>query len=137
MAAVLNSFRSRYLVGVLIAALCAAVLALAGCGGSDDSTDVDRIAINSLDYSPVGPGSNSLVTVNSTVTLTNAGTATSAITYAWTQVSGPTVTLSDPTASSVTFTAPVVTESTDIVLNLTVTLHSVTDSKTVTITISP
>jgi hypothetical protein len=59
-----------------------------------------------------------------------------ALTYAWTQVSGPPVVLSDPTAEKPTFTAPfVVLGGETLTFELTVTANGDTDTDTVSISV--
>ena len=61
------------------------------------------------------------------------------LTYQWTQTSGPSVTLSDSTSANPTFTAPDVTDQTDLTFELTVTNEQgiTSEPDTVVITINP
>lgn len=72
------------------------------------------------------PGAEQLVTQGNTVTLdgsqSEAGGGATITSYQWTQISGPTVTLSDPTGATTGFTAPDVPSGGDtLVFQLTVT----------------
>ncbi|MFK7741457.1 MAG: REJ domain-containing protein [Planctomycetota bacterium] len=59
------------------------------------------------------------------------------LTFAWTQVSGPSVTLDDPSSDTPTFTAPELLSNTDIQFQLTVTdIGGLSDSSTVSITVN-
>ncbi|MFT3735303.1 MAG: hypothetical protein QM776_09790 [Rhodocyclaceae bacterium] len=107
---------------------------LTGCGGGTEESD--GYTITSLTWSPSAPTSGTPVSVTSTVTTTGSLTSSS-LAYAWTQTSGPTVTLSGASAATVYFTAPTVSVSTDVVLKLTVTSGSLSANKSATITIAP
>jgi hypothetical protein len=119
------------------ALLLVLALVVASCGGG--SADyADSVSIDSLTYSPSAPQSGSPVSATGAVTVALGSSSTSgSVSYLWTQTSGPAVTLSGTTSSTVYFTAPTVTTSTAVVLNLTVTLNSVTASQNVTVTIAP
>lgn len=84
-------------------------------------------------------GSDQSVLEGTIVTLDSSGSTanTGAITYAWSQVSGPSVTISNPTGPQPTFTAPQVATDTAFVFRLTVsnsdTLQESTDNVTVTV----
>ncbi|MGQ0721923.1 MAG: PKD domain-containing protein, partial [Candidatus Eiseniibacteriota bacterium] len=59
-----------------------------------------------------------------------------ALTYSWTQVSGPPVPLSDPSAAAPTFTTPEGLANTDLVFELSVSDGTSTSADTVTITVN-
>jgi uncharacterized repeat protein (TIGR01451 family) len=76
---------------------------------ANDSAD-DPTQINHAPTADAGP--DQTVKEQTLVTLDGSGSADpdgDALTYAWAQISGPAVTLSDPTAQKPTFTAPPVT----------------------------
>ncbi len=109
---------------------------LTACGGGLGTSSDDALSIDSLTWSPSAPTSG--VPVSAVATVSYSGTiASSDISYAWTQTSGPSVTLVNSTAATVYFTAPTVSSSSEIVLTLTVSANDVSASKSVTITVSP
>lgn len=109
--------------------------ALAACGGSDNSTGTAS-AVNSAPV--VDAGAAQTVIEGATVQLASSASDADgdALTYAWSQTSGPDVTLSSSTVASPTFTAPEVTAEADIVLSLSVSDGTATIADTVTITIT-
>ena len=83
-------------------------------------------------------------TVSAGATVTLDGTSSSdadghSLSYAWTQTSGTSVTLSSSTASQPTFTAPIAANTTTLIFSLVVTDTESADSSadTVTITVNP
>lgn len=120
---------------VLNLGLVASLLVLSACGGGDTSSS-DSLSIDTLTYSPSAPSSGDPVSAVATVSYTGTVTA-SDISYAWTQTSGPSLSLVSSTASTVYFTAPTVSASTEVVLKLTVSANSVSTSKSVTIPLVP
>jgi hypothetical protein len=78
--------------------------------------------------------SNDLVHLDGSNSSNSSG---SPLTYSWNQTSGPEVTLSDPTSSNPTFTAPEVNEQTELTFQLTVTndegITSEPDEMTITV----
>lgn len=130
----LNFLASRRIFMNIGLAVC--VFALSACGGGSGTSSSDGLSIDALTYSPSIPGSGDPVSAVATVSYT--GTVTSSgITYAWTQTSGPSVSLTGSSAATVYFTAPTVTSSTEVVLKLTISANSVSAAKSVTITVSP
>ena len=108
--------------------------------GTVGVSDALQVTITDSPNSPptVNAGGDQEVAEGATVTL--SGTATDAdpeddLTYSWNQTSGPSVSLSNGTAPSPTFTAPAVTEQTDLVFELTVSDGTGSASDTVTITV--
>ena len=113
--------------------------------GTENSTaDTVTITVTSpANSSPVanaGPDQ----TVDAGVTVTLDGSSSSdadghSLSYAWTQISGTSVTLSSSTASQPTFTAPRAASTTTLIFSLVVTDTESADSSadTVTITVNP
>ncbi|MCR9245969.1 MAG: tandem-95 repeat protein [bacterium] len=100
--------------------------------GTNVSVDTIDVTVNADNDAPTAnAGPDQAVDENDVVTLTGAGSLDPEgqnLTYTWTQVSGPSVTLSDPHASQPTFTAP------DGVTNSTVQFQlSVTDGTNVSV----
>ncbi|WBH17468.1 PhoX family protein [Sphingomonas radiodurans] len=102
---------------------------LAGCGGDDSTLTRDSIT--------AAAGANAATTAGSLVRLQGTASST-AQTVGWTQVSGPTVTLSGANTATATFTAPAVNAATPLVFRFTGTT-GVGDTATAdtTITVSP
>ncbi len=88
-------------------------------------------------------GSNQQVQSSQTVTLNGSASSDPSgftpLTYNWTQTSGPSVSLSDPTSATPSFVAPQVTTNTDITFQLVVTnTKNIQSSPSfVTITVEP
>lgn len=85
-------------------------------GDPFDATDTETFTISiAANNTPVADaGQDATVAGGGAVTLDGSGSSDAdndPITYAWTQVSGPSVTLSDPTAASPSFTAPLKTSA--------------------------
>ncbi|QNE31871.1 PhoX family phosphatase [Sphingomonas sp. NBWT7] len=102
---------------------------LAGCGDDDDLLTRDSVTVTT--------GSAAATTAGKTVTLQGTASGT-AQTVAWTQVSGPSVTLANTNSATATFTAPAVSSATPLVFRFTGTT-GVGDSATAdtTVTVSP
>ncbi|WP_307718243.1 PhoX family phosphatase [Sphingomonas sp. TZW2008] len=102
---------------------------LAGCGDDDDLLTRDSVTVTT--------GSSAATTAGKTVTLQGTASGT-AQTVAWTQVSGPSVTLANANSATATFTAPAVSSATPLVFRFTGTT-GVGDSATAdtTVTVSP
>ena len=126
----------------------ALVFALTVSDGSAQSSDSVTVTVTPSNRAPVanaGPDA----TVSSlqsdgvtptTVTLQGSGTdpdGTTELTYAWRQVSGPTVTLSSSTVTAPSFPAPSVSASQVLVFELAVSDGSAQGTDTVSITVQP
>ena len=96
--------------------------------------------IDAKNFAPVASaGIDFGVTEGGVATLTGTGSVDpegAPLRYAWTQVSGPTMTLSSGTAASPTFTAPNLVVNTPVVFQLTVSDGTYSHSDTVTVTIN-
>ena len=87
-----------------------------------DEVTVQAVAANTAPIAHAGADQTTL-RPNDTVTLDGSGSSDAdgdALTYLWTQVSGPAVTLSDATAVNPTFTIPLDAVTTAIVFELVV-----------------
>ncbi|MCL1077017.1 carboxypeptidase regulatory-like domain-containing protein [Parashewanella spongiae] len=95
---------------------------LSGCGGNDndDNTIIPDTPIN---LPPVVTAANITTAENTEATLTAAASDTDGqiASYSWRKTAGPDITLSNTTSSTLTFTAPSVSEDTDAVFEVTVT----------------
>jgi len=101
------------------------------------ATDTVSVTVTDVPLS-ANAGSDVTVSENTLVQLNGAGTGQGTIGYLWTQVSGPSVTLSNTTAASPSFTSPMVgTGGATIVLSLMVTDNTGTSpADSVTISVS-
>ena len=112
-------------------------------GTVSSSADTVTIAVQDVLVGNQAPtadaGSNQSINEGLTVTLDGSGSSdpdSDPLTYSWTQTSGTTVTLSSTTAEKPTFTAPSVTQNTNLVFSLTVndgTVSSAADTVTITV----
>ncbi len=107
--------------------------------GTNTTVDTVTIDVNRDNDAPsIDAGPNQVVDENDVVTL--AATATDpenqGLTYTWTQVSGPSVTLSDAHSTTPTFTAPEGLTNTSIVFQCSVTDGTNTTVDTVTIDVN-
>ncbi|MBI4961648.1 MAG: hypothetical protein HY913_00070 [Desulfomonile tiedjei] len=88
-----------------------------------EAIDTCIVNVSSVNQPPVANAGNDQV-VNEGVQVTLQGYGNdpdgTAVTFRWTQTSGPPVTLGDPTAAQPTFTAPNVTQDQELVFELTV-----------------
>lgn len=109
--------------------------ALAACGGSSNGSGTTT-TVNSAPVVDAGSAQSAVegATVQLAATATDADN--DALTYTWSQSSGPTVTLNSTTTEDPSFTAPDVTSESDVVLSLSVSDGTATTSDTVTITIT-
>ncbi len=122
------------------------VFSLTVTDARNEASAADTVTITvtagSNDAPTAEAGDPQTVAEGATVTLNGSGSTDpegEALTYAWTQTSGETVTLSDTTAASPTFTAPEqLTEDAVLVFSLTVTdarsAASAADTVTITVT---
>lgn len=133
----------------LIAAAIAASLLLSACGSGPDNNTGSNTGggggngggNGNTNTAPIADaGSDHAATQGDTVTLdgSNSSDNESAITYQWTQTTGPTVTLLNDTTEIASFVAPNVTEATTLDFTLTVTdTGGLSADDTVTITVAP
>ncbi|MFO1009992.1 MAG: Ig-like domain-containing protein [Planctomycetota bacterium] len=115
------------------------VFELAVSDGTNTSVDTVTITVNADDDAPTAEaGPTQVVNELDTVTLSASGSDVEgqALTYTWTQVSGPTVVLSDAHSTTPTFTAPEGVSNTDVVFELAVSDGTNTSVDTVTITVN-
>jgi PKD repeat protein len=106
-------------------------------GSLSDAMDVE-IDVLDVNRPPVADaGSDQVVDAATAVTLRGSGVDPDAdiLTYAWTQITGPAVGLSDPTAQEPTFTAPTVSGDLVLAFRLAVSDGSLSTSDTVTVTV--
>lgn len=106
-------------------------------GGGSDSAPADPVT-NVAPTSAAGPD-QTIDSTSGVVSLSGEGTDSDGFInlFGWTQTAGPTVTLSDNTEASPTFTAPTVTIDTVLIFTLTVTDNdgaTGTDEVTVNVT---
>ena len=110
-------------------------------GTTDSNTATVTVTITPVNDPPeVNAGSNQTVNENATVTLTGSGSDLdgSISSYAWTQVSGTTVTLSGADTATPTFTAPLSGTAEALTFRLLITDNNgATQSQDVTVTIDP
>ena len=110
-------------------------------GNLDSQADTVDITVNNVNTAPVADASADQ-TVNEAVSVTLNGSGSSdaendALTYTWTQTSGPSVTLSSATAVSPTFTAPTLNNNTPVTLTFSLTVNDDSvDSPADTVTIT-
>ncbi|MFO1009995.1 MAG: Ig-like domain-containing protein [Planctomycetota bacterium] len=112
---------------------------LAVSDGTNTSVDTVTITVNADDDAPTADaGTTQVVNELDTVTLSASGSDVEgqALTYTWTQVSGPAVVLSDAHSTTPTFTAPEGVSNTDVVFELAVSDGTNTSVDTVTITVN-
>ena len=106
-------------------------------------SSADTVTITVSNNAPTAnAGPDQTVAAGATVTLDGTGSSdadSNSLTYAWTQTSGTTVTLSSTTVSQPTFTAPTAASNTTLIFSLIVTDTESANSSadTVTITVNP
>jgi len=110
-------------------------------GTNTSSVDTVTVTVNADNDAPTADaGSNQTVNEGDAVTLTGVASSDpegESLTYTWTQVSGPSVTLSDASAAQPTFTAPEGLTNTNVQFQLTVSDGTNTSSvDTVTVTVN-
>lgn len=109
---------------------------LTACGGSSDSSGGTTTPTNTVPVVDAGSDQSAAEGASVQLAATASDADGDALSYTWSQTSGPTVTLSSATAEDPTFTAPDVTSESDVVLSLSVSDGTATTSDTVTITIT-
>ncbi|MFL5343255.1 MAG: myxosortase-dependent M36 family metallopeptidase [Hyalangium sp.] len=106
--------------------------------GKTTTDTVDVTVRAPVDHDPVAnAGADQTVAIGATVALSGFGSDVDgdAITYAWTQVGTPAVTLTGANTANPTFTAPAVTANTVLHFTLTVTAKGKTATDTVDVTV--
>lgn len=119
--------RARPAVLAFLGFLLAVILAACGGGGGGGAPNNPPVA---------DAGANQVVAPGDTVTLDASNCHDpdgQALTYKWEQISGPTVTLSDPNAEIATFVAPDVADAELLVFKMTVSdgIATITDEVTI------
>src|SRR5581483_4684208 len=113
-------------------------------GNGGTATATVTVIVNPSHHPPIAnAGPDQTIIEDNLVTLDGSGSTLGegapedvSLTYSWSQVSGPSVTLSDPSAINPTFTAPLVTVDTTVTLQLIVndgTYDSAPDTVTIAI----
>ncbi|MBL6771487.1 MAG: BspA family leucine-rich repeat surface protein [Rhizobiales bacterium] len=106
-------------------------------------SSADTVTITVSNNAPTAnAGPDQTVAAGATVTLDGTGSSdadSNSLTYAWTQTSGTTVTLSSTTVSQPTFTAPTAVSTATLIFSLVVTdsIGDASSADTVTITVNP
>lgn len=97
-------------------------LLLTACGGSDKSVEAPEVPVNNAPQAVAGV--NKTVLENDSVILDGRGSSDEdgdVLSYHWVRTSGPEVTLSNPNSAQLSFVAPEVDASTELVFELQVT----------------
>jgi len=131
MTQVVETMRRMIRSVVLIAFIMSSMLVFGCSGGGDDQENLPPSA---------DAGPEQAVDELTLVTLSGSGTDSDGtiVSYAWSQVGVPAVTINDTDTAHATFTAPEVTEETLCTFRLTVTDNEgANDSDDVTITVNP
>lgn len=116
-------------------------LTLTNAAGNS-ATDTITITINRVNQAPIAVAGNDLEVIGeSEVSISGAGSSDadgSISSYAWAQVSGDTIDISDTESAVITFTAPDVTQTTEYEFQLTVTdADGSTATDTVVLRVTP
>lgn len=107
---------------------------------ANDSVDVEVLPAMGNAAPTADAGTDGTVDEGATVTLDGTGSSDpdgDTLTYSWTQLGGPAVTLTGEDTATPSFTAPAVSAATDLTFELTVDDGTATDTDTVRITVTP
>jgi len=136
-----NSLQASFLAPAVTQASSVSLQLQVTDNGGASASDIVLVTINPPNVAPtVFAGNDLLVASGAPVTVNaQANDSDGFITkYAWSEIAGPSVTLTGSDKNSVSFTAPLVTSNTDITLNVSVTDdRNASASDQVTITVSP
>jgi large repetitive protein len=112
---------------------------VAASDGEVSSVGTVTVLVNAVNDAPTADaGANFAIDAGGTGTLTATGEDPEgkAVLFNWTQVSGPTVEISDATSSDATFGAPAVSEDTELVFQVEVTDGTSTSVDTITVQVN-
>jgi hypothetical protein len=109
--------------------------------GEATATDTVNVTVQPTNDAPVADaGSDQTVSAGDTVQLDGTGSSDpngDGLSYVWEHVGGPSVTLSDNTSATPTFTAPSLDSRVTLVFELTVSDDDASDTDTVNVTVEP